>query len=148
MKASKTVLVLLIAASILVGFTVAQQLVSRTLTTSLTISAVGELVFYSNGGTPVTSLSFGTLAPGQHWVKTVNVSNEGNSPLYLTAQRNDNATAILSALKNPDDTDFQGMTPKLLGIGEQITVKIEVWSTEDAPAGSYSPEFLFVGSDS
>ncbi len=147
MKASKTLLVVLIAASILVGFTVAQQLVSRTLTASITISAVGELAFYSNGGTPVTSLSFGTLAPGQSWVKTVNVSNEGNSPLYLTAQRNDSATEILSAFKNPDDTDFQGMTPKLLGIGEQITVKIEVWSTADTPAGSYEPQFLFIGTD-
>lgn len=148
MKATKTLLILLITASILVGITVAQQLVTRTLTTSLTIATVGEIGLYSNGGTPVTSLSYGTLDPEQHWTKTINVSNEGNSPLYLTVQRNDDETSINSALKNPDDTDFQGMTPKLLAVDEQITVKIEVWSTPDAQAGTYSPQFLFTGTDS
>ncbi len=148
MKASKAILVILILASILAGFTVAQQIISKTISGSVTIRAIGNLGFYDGSSNPITSLNFGTLDPEQSWVKTMYVKNDGNTPLYLTAQRNDSLTSINSAFQHLDGTDFQASTPKLLDIDESIGVKIVVWSVADAVAGSYSPVFLFTGTDS
>ena len=148
MNKTKVILALIILATTLIGYTVATQIVTRNLASQVTISAVGNIGFYNGAGSAIVTLDFGSLNSEQHRSKIVYVRNEGNTPLYLTVQRDDSVTVIMSIYKNLDDTDFQPLVPKLIGVGGEISFKIEIWSSADAVAGIYSPSFLFIGSDS
>lgn len=86
-----TSMILLIAYTIslsLVGQGITQSQSLATIQSSGNIQATLGIGLYSNlqGTTPLTSLPWGTLEPGQSQTATIYVKNEGNQPTTLSLQ--------------------------------------------------------------
>ena len=138
-------ILVLVLFSVLGGYAVAQVLVQRTMTASLTIRTEGDLAFYDDSGVQITSLDFGELSVLEKTNATILIRNVGNVPLSVTFARTDGNNVLIAVrYLNPDGTLWNPPTPRLLEPGAETPLVFEVWGKTGA-LGSYSLEFTFTG---
>ena len=122
---------------VLIAYTMSLSLVSQAYPaaqTSTTLSTAGNIQIQASPGigvyqnsqttTPLTSLDWGTLEPGQNQTITTYIKNEGNTPITLTLQTSNwNPTSAQDYLTLTWNYSDQPINPDQT---QQITITIQV----------------------
>ena len=138
-------IVVLVLFSLVGGYAAAQVLIQRTMTASVRIKAEGDLAFFNAEGIQITAIDFGELSVLEKVNTTIFVRNAGNTQLSVTFARTDgNSVLIAIRYLNPDGTQWNPSTPRILQPGAETPLVFEVWGKAGA-VGEYSLEFTFMG---
>ena len=115
------------------------------MTASISIRVEGSIALYDGSGVELTGIDFGELSVLEKTNETIYVRNIGNVALDLTFARTDgNNLLIAIRYLNPDGTQWNPSTPRVLAPGMEAPVVFEVWGKTGA-VGDYSLEFTFTG---
>lgn len=142
------ILAMFVLCTILIGsgYAIASLLVERTLTASVTIASQPDLYVLNPQGQGITTIAFGSLSNGAHLTTSISLWNAGNVPLRITMMRTDNVTGISSVFKKGDGSVYDNASPTTLGMGQTLSLSVEIWNTVSVSAGSYQLGFKFSGS--
>ena len=124
-----------------------QNQATKTLSSSgsIQIQASPDLGIYSNsqGTTPLSSLSWGTLEPGQSQTYTIYVKNEGNVPLTLSLETDNWIPASAENYLTLNwNYNYQALSPDAI---RQITLTLVV-NPNITGITNFSFEVIIVGS--
>ena len=129
-----------------VGYAIASLLIERSITGSVTIASQPDLYILNPQGQGITTIAFGSLSNGAHLTASISLWNAGNAPLKISMTRTDNVTGISSTFKRGDGTVYDNASPTTLGMGQTLTLSVEIWNSVSVSAGSYQLGFKFSGS--
>ena len=138
--------VIILALSLVGSGVLAATIISKTISATGNITAVGQLAVYNdaNGQTALTTINWGNIAPSSSVTTSIYIKNAANYQMMLSFE----ASGYQPASMAQYSTTVWSYNSQILYPGAILKIDVTFTAASDAPAGSFSYNIIIIGTQS